>query len=118
METQEYTTEKKMKGRVSGFLAMALTILYAIYIVSYFGDIAMDSPGTFMATAIVTPHMLCVAIAALFSLIGFFGKKRWAMLTAGILMGAAAVVFLTYVMFVIVQASLFFIAYARMGVNK
>lgn len=121
MDNQVYNeigNEPKMKGRVSGFLGMALTVLYTIYIVSYFGEMAMDNLGGYIATAIVTPHMLCVAMAALFSLIGFFGKKRWAMLTAGILMAAAAVVFLTYAMFVVVQAVLLFIAYARMGVIK
>ena len=121
MDNQVYNDiEKmpKMKGRVTGFLGMVLTVLYAIYILSYFGDIAMANAGTFIATAIVTPHMICVAIAAIFSLIGFFGKKRWAMLTAGILMAVAAVVFLTYAMFVVVQAVLLFIAYARMGVCK
>ena len=73
--------------------------------------------GGAIATAIVTPHMVCIAVAAVMSIIGFFGKARWAFLVAGILLIVAAVVFLTYAMFVIVQAVLAFIAYGRMGVK-
>ena len=121
MDNQVYNeigNEPKMKGRVVGFLGTALTVLYAIYIISYFGDIHMENLGGMIATALVMPHMICVGLAALFSLVGFFGKKRWAMLTAGILMAVAAIVFMTYAMFVIIQAILLFIAYARMGVYK
>lgn len=104
----------KTKGRISGFIAALLTILYAAFIISYFGDIGMDSLSGFIANSIVTPHIVCVVIAAVFSLVGFFVKKRWAMLTAGILMAASAALFPTYAMFVIVQSILFFISYARM----
>lgn len=106
----------KPKGKVSGFLAMLLTVAYAVYIISYFGSAGMESVGGALASMLVAPHMLCVAVAAVFSLVGVFGKKRWAVLTAGILMAAAAALFPTYAMFVVVQAVLFFVSYARMRV--
>ena len=111
----EEETDEQPKGRFSGCLASVLTVLYTIYILSYFGDIGMDSLGGFLAMQIVMPHLICVALAAVFSLIGFFGKKRWAMLTAGILMAVSAVLMMQYLPMVIVQAILFFISYARMG---
>ena len=106
----------KVKGRVSGLLCMILTVVYAIYIVSYFSSASSSNLSGAIATALVTPHMVCVAVAAVMTIIGFFGKARWAFLTAGILLIVAAVVFLTYAMFVIIQAVLAFIAYVRMGI--
>ncbi|MDO4484410.1 MAG: hypothetical protein Q4C54_08270 [Clostridia bacterium] len=105
----------KTKGRISGLLCMILTVAYAIYIVAYFGNASTTNLGGAIATALVVPHMICVAVAAVFSLVGFFVKKRWAMLTCAILMAVAAVMFPMYAMMVIVQSILGFIAYARMG---
>lgn len=114
---REYEEPPKIKGRVSGFLAAALTVLYAVYIVSHFGNASMDSFGGAIAAALVMPHLICVVVAAAFSLAGFFAKQRWAMLTSGILMAVSAAVMPMYAGMVIVQAILFFISYARMG-NK
>lgn len=105
----------KTKGRISGALCMLLTVAYAIYIVSYFAKASSVNAGGVIATAIVTPHMVCVAIAALMSIIGFFGKARWGFLVCSILLIVAAVIFLAYALFVIVQIILAFIAYIRMG---
>lgn len=102
------------KGRICGFLTAALTVLYAIYIISYFSDIAMETFSGFIASSIVTPHMICVSLAGIFSLVGLFAYKRWAMLTAAILLSVSAAIFPAYAMFVIVQAIMGFIAYARM----
>ena len=115
MNTEDMLKPKKVKGRISGFLGMILTVLYAVYIVSYFGD--MDDIGMAIATMIVMPHVVCTVVAAAFSLVGFFGKKRWAMLTSGILMAAAAALFPMYAPLVIVQTILLFISYARMGMK-
>ena len=94
---------------------MLLTVLYALYIISYFYNASSENAGGAIATAIVTPHMVCVAIAAIMTIIGFLGKARWAFLVAGILLIVAAVVFLMYAPFVLLQAVLAFITYARMG---
>lgn len=107
----------KIKGRITGFLCMLLTVAYAIYLIAYFRDaLSSDWTGA-IATAIVTPHMACIAVAAVMTIIGFFGKKRWGFLVGGILLVVAAVIFLTYAMMVVVQAALAFIAYARMGIR-
>lgn len=116
-----YTEEvyvRKMKGRVTGFLAMLLTVIYAIYILSYFGGMFLDTFTGYLATIMVMPHLLCVTLGTIFVCIGFLGKKRWAMLTAGILLAVSAVLMMTYAPMVIVQAVLCFISYARMGSYK
>lgn len=118
---EDYTEElyiQKEKGKISGLLAMLLTVLYALYIFFYFNDIGMDSLTGYIAMRIVMPHMVCVVVAAVFACIGFFGKKRWAMLTSGILLAVSAVLMMSYAPMVIVQAVLCFISYARMGSYK
>ncbi len=105
----------KTKGRISGLLCLILTVAYAVYIIGYFSNVSAENLGGALATAIVTPHMVCVAVAAVMSIIGFFGKARWAFLVTGIMLVVAAVIFLAYAAFVVIQAILAFIAYARMG---
>lgn len=112
MDYEEY--QRRRRGRIPGLIAVILTVAYAVYIVSHFGNASMENVGGFIATALVMPHMICVALAAVFSCVGFFARKRWAMLTAAILMTVSAVVFPTYAMLVVVQAVLMFISYARM----
>lgn len=107
----------KTKGRISGLLCMILTVAYAIYVFAYFNSVSSQNLSGALATAIVMPHLVCVVVAAIFALLGFFGKKRWAMLTCGVLLVVAAVVFMSYAPFVVIQAILAFVAYARMGVQ-
>lgn len=104
---------KKIKGGFSAFVGLVLTALYAAFLVSYFGDNAVTLGG-YIAYQMVKPHMLCVVVAAIFSAIGFFGKQRWAMLTALILMVAAGVMMPEYFQFVIIQAIFFLISYVQM----
>jgi hypothetical protein len=114
----EYEEHKHhRRGRLSGMFGSALTVAYAIYIVSYFGGLFLETLGGFLASALVMPHMVCVVLAAVFSCVGFFARKRWGMLTAAILMTVAAVLFMTYAPLVIVQAVLLFVSYARMCDN-
>ena len=111
---EEYNMEvQKSKGRITGCIAMILTVLYAIYIILPFADFGMDTIGNYIMMQMIMPHMLCVTVAAIFSAVGFFGKKRWAILTAGILMSVSAVLMMELAPMVIVQAVLFFISYAR-----
>lgn len=104
---------QKPKGRISGCFAMILTILYAIYIILPFADFGMDSISNYIMMLMFLPHMLCVTLAAIFSVIGFIGMKRWAILTAAILMSVAAVLRLDFAAMVVVQTVLFFVSYAR-----
>ena len=106
--------QRRRRGRISGCIGTILTVAYAVYIVNHFGNASMENAAGFIATALVMPHMICVALAAVFSLVGFFARKRWGMLTAAILMSVSAVVFPTYAMLVIVQAVLMFITYVSM----
>ena len=59
--------------------------------------------------------MLCVAIAAVLSAAGYFGRQRWAMLASGILLAVAAAMMPSYVEAVLVQIVLFVVAYVGMS---
>lgn len=102
------------KGRASGCIAMVLTVLWAAYLLWYFNSIGIGTVGGLLVNSIVMPHMICVTVAAILSCVGFFGRKRWAMLTSGILMAVSAVVMIQYWQMVIIQTILLFVAYARM----
>lgn len=104
----------KTKGNIIGFFAAFLTLAYCIYVVCYFYGI-IDTGAGMIASVIVMPHMVCVAVASIFAMVGRFAHKRWGMLTAGILLAVSAVLMLSYAPLVIVQLVLCFIAYVRMG---
>ena len=111
MGHEEY---KRRRGRTSGMFGSVLTVTYAVFIISYLGAIFIETIGEHLASAFVMPHMACILLAAVFSCVGFFARKRWAMLTAAILMTVSAVLVVQYAPLVIVQAVLLFISCARM----
>ena len=120
---EKYTKKRgrTMKKKKSVCLAIGglLGLAYFIYICVYFTGVntsstdAAEAIGGAIATALVTPHMICVAIAVIFNLVGFFANKPWAALTAGILYAVGGVLFLAYFMFVIPSMVLCFVGYAR-----
>ena len=94
---------------------MSLTVIYATGAYFYFAEISTDLFSAWLVSSIVMPHLLCVWAAAIVSIIGFFGRKNWAMITSGILMAVSALLMRAYAPMVIIQTVLFFIAYVRMS---
>lgn len=100
---------------VAGLLGAA----YLIYLVCYFvGSMASAGDGIELAagglaTAIVMPHMVCVALAVAFNWLGWFLNAPWSALVAGILYAVSMVLMFLYALFVVVQMVLCFIAYAK-----
>lgn len=109
----------KKKKSVCLLIAAILGVAYAIYIVSYFFGAnastsnAAEAIGTGIATAMVTPHLICVVIAAIFNVLAWAMNKRPFALTAGILYAVSAVLFFIYAPFVLVQMILSFVGFAR-----
>lgn len=92
---------------------------YFIYLVVHFTSgldsaDAAEAIGSGLAAALVTPHMVCVGLAALFSWLGWAIKARWAALVGGILYAVSIVCMFLYALFVVVEMVLCFIAYAKM----
>lgn len=100
---------------ISGILGAA----YTIYLISYFsGGISgakdtAEGIGASIATALVTPHMILVAVAAIFNWVAFFTNKVWAAITAGILYTVGGIVFILYILFVVPMIVLSFVGAAK-----
>lgn len=110
---------KKKKSKLA-LIALILSVLYAIYLVSYFtGAVTNETDsaaavGAGLASVIVMPHLIAVVIGAITNAIGYFFSSRGFILSAGILYTVALVLFPMYFMFVIIQLILCFVAYVRM----
>ncbi len=99
--------------------AAILGTLYIVYLISYFvGGVSSsegaEAVGAGIATAIVMPHMLLVALAVIFNWIGWLFNARWGALTAGILYAVSILMMFIYAIFVILQMIFCFVAFAKM----
>lgn len=100
-------------------IAFVLGLAYAVYAYTYFGtgmasSDASEALGAGLATALVTPHLICVVIAVIFSGLGTFMKKSSFALVGAILYAVAMVMFIPYFFFVIVQMILSFVGYSQL----
>ena len=106
------------------FVTSLLASLYVLYLISYFGGAmgdlnSADEIGGAIATALVTPHMVVLGVGAIFSWIGFFSRKSWAVLTSAILYCVGALLFLLYIIFCLPLIILGFISYSKQKkINK
>jgi hypothetical protein len=93
--------------------------LYLIYLISHFSNAMVSSDeaeaiGAGLATALVTPHMVCVGIAVIFNWLGWVMKARWAALVAGIMYAVSIVCMFMYALFVVLEMIFCFVAYGKM----
>lgn len=99
------------------FIIGALYLLFSLF---YWSGISsaeqsfMEQVGAGIATALVMPHLICTALAVLFNGLGTFMKKRGFALTGAILYSVAIVLFPMYFTYVIVEAVLSYIGFAKM----
>lgn len=75
---------------------------------------ALEAIGAALAIIIFAPHMICVAIALIFNLIGWIFRARWAALVAGIIYAISIACMSASMPMVIVQMILCFVAFAKM----
>ncbi len=103
------------------FVSAVLGTLYSIYVISYFaGGImgakdAVEGLGASIATALVTPHMICVTVATIFSWLAFFMNLNWAAIASGILYVVGGIVFLAYILFVVPMIVLSFVGVSKLN---
>ncbi|NFS06960.1 benzylsuccinate synthase [Clostridium botulinum] len=106
------------KRSKSFFTSIILATIYLIYIISYFygilgqGDTA-EQIGSGLATALVTPHIVVLAISVMFGWLAFGLSSSGFALTASILYTVAGVMFIPYIFFVIPSIILGFVGYAN-----
>ncbi|NFH49420.1 benzylsuccinate synthase, partial [Clostridium sporogenes] len=100
------------------FTGLILATIYLIYIISYFYGILGDGDtaeqiGSGLAAALVTPHIVVLAIAVMFGWLAFGLSSSGFALTASILYTVAGVMFIPYIFFVIPSIILGFVGYAN-----
>ena len=100
------------------FFGALIATIYVIYLICYFsgtmGDMSSaEEVGGAIATALVTPHMIVIAIGAIFGWVGFFTRKPWAALVAAILYCVGGILFIVYIIFCIPMIVLGFVGYSK-----
>lgn len=102
-------------------ISLVIGILYLIYSLFYWsgafgGEESLAGQiGIGIATALVAPHLIVTALAALFNALGLFMRKRAFALTGAILYTVAVILFPLYFMFVIIEVIFSFIGFAKMS---
>lgn len=111
----------KKKRSTALLISAIIGCLYGVYLISYFSgtmfgaEDGAEAVGGALATALVTPHMICVILAAIFNVVGWFSNKKGFALTGAILYCVGAVIFLLYAMFLLPSIILSFVGLARLG---
>lgn len=111
---------QKAKKSKLALISLILGALYLLFIITYFTNTGLNSTdsaeaiGAGIATMLVLPHIICTAIALLFNILGYVMNKKNFILVAAILYCVSMILFIMYFMFVIVEAILCFVAYAKM----
>ena len=70
--------------------------------------------GVAIGVGLIAPHLVCALLAFIFNIAGYVSCNRWLVLTGAILYTVAAVVFILYSPFVVIQAVLSYVAFVRM----
>jgi hypothetical protein len=112
-----------MKKSKTLIISAILGIIYSVYLISYFSGAisgtgsSTEALGGALATALVTPHMICIVLATIFNTVGAIFNKSGFALTGAILYCVGGVLFIMYIPFVIPMIVLSFIGYGRVKKN-
>src|SRR6056297_1647924 len=102
------------------FTSAILGSLYLIYIVYYFFNEVgttqgAEQMGAALATTVVLPHIVLLALAVIMNWVGFFMNVKWGAISAGVLYSVSGVIFLLYIIFVIPMIILSFVGVSKIG---
>lgn len=100
------------------FVCAVLATIYCLYLIIYFGNSMTSNDGAevwggLVATTLVMPHIVMIALGAIFSWLGFCLRKSWAALVGAILYCVATVLFFLYALFTIPLIVLGFVGYTK-----
>lgn len=115
----ENLKQNPIHKNILALISIILTGLYLVYSAYYWLGVVGNTgvgfaeyTGSFIATALVVPHLLCILIGFVFNCLGYFLNKKNFILVAAILYAVSIVLFISYFMFIIVQMILCFVSYA------
>jgi hypothetical protein len=102
------------------FTSAILGSLYLAYIVYYFlNEVGTtqgaEQMGAAIATTVVLPHIVLLALAVIMNWVGFFMNVKWGAISSGILYSVSGVIFLLYIFFVIPMIILSFVGVSKIG---
>ena len=100
------------------FVCAVLSAIYVVYLIVYFAgaassEDAAEAIGGAIATALVMPHMIVMALGAIFTWIGFCFRKNWGALVGAILYCVGLVLFPLYFMFTVPLIILGFVGFSK-----
>lgn len=110
----------KKKGLVCSWVSMIITSIYAGYSIPYWIDTSSSEGGVIdviaggVAATLVFPHLVSAVIALIFNMFAIAMYKPGFALTSAILYSVSLILFPMYWWFVVAQAVLMYIAFARM----
>lgn len=110
----------KKKRSILLLLSAIIGVLYIAYSISYWtgantGNTSTTTViGAGLATALVFPHLICAGLAVIFNILGWTMNHRGFALTGAILYAVSMLLFPFYFMFVLLEAILSFVGFARL----
>lgn len=110
---------KKKKSKLL-LLAAIIGVIYILYSISYWSGVntgnsdTASAVGAGIATALVFPHLICTGLAVVFNILGWAMSHRGFALTAGILYSVAMILFPMYFAFVVIEAVLCYVGFAKL----
>ena len=94
------------------FISVLIATLYLVYLIVYFtGVLETGDTGSGIATILVLPHTIVLAIGVLFGWLSYVYRFTWAALTAAILYCVSSLLFVVYAMFLILPIIFGFVGY-------
>ena len=88
--------------------------MYHILSIAASADGVWEAAGVAIGVGLIAPHLICAVLAFIFNTIAYASCNKWLALTGAILYTVAALVFIVYSPFVIIQAILSYVGFARM----
>lgn len=113
--------EKQKKSKLL-LVSWVIGALYLVYLFWYMGSAgsaaagadSAEALGTAIGLALIVPHLLFVALAVIFNILGWAMNKRGFALTGGILYAVSILMMPIYFMFVLIEMILSFVGFAKM----
>lgn len=112
--------EKKKKSKLL-LVSWVIGALYLVYLFWYMGSAgsaasadSAEALGTAIGLALIVPHLVMVALAVIFNILGWAMNKRGFALTGAILYAVSIVMMPIYFMFVLIEMILSFVGFAKM----
>lgn len=112
---------KRSKLLLAAWIISVLYLIYVVVVCVGFFDEAESiytQIGGAIASALIAPHLIFVAVAAIFNGIGWGINRRWGALTAGILYAVSILLMPIFILNVLLQTIFCFVSYACMPTNQ